>query len=49
LAKLGQVRKGRGRKPVISAEKIEEIVRLTQHESRPGQRIGAAGRSPERE
>jgi len=36
LAKLGQVREGRGRKPVISAEKIEEIVRLTQHEKPSG-------------
>jgi transposase len=36
LAKLGQVRSGRGRKPVISAEKVEEIVRLTQHEKPSG-------------
>lgn len=28
LAKLGQVRQGRGRKPGISAEKVEQIVRL---------------------
>jgi transposase len=31
LAKFGQVREGRGRKPVLSAEKVDEIVRLTQH------------------
>src|SRR5665647_2344811 len=36
LAKFGQVRHGRGRKPGISAEKIEEIVRLTQHETPAG-------------
>ena len=30
LAKLGRVRPGRGRKPQIPAEKIDEIVRLTQ-------------------
>jgi transposase len=34
LAKFAQVRKGRGRKPEIAQEKIDEIVRLTQ-ESRP--------------
>src|SRR5215470_13464876 len=34
LAKLGRVHPGRGRKPQIPAEKIDEIVRLTQ-ESRP--------------
>jgi len=36
LFKLGQVREGRGRKPVISAEEIEQIVRLTQHEKPAG-------------
>jgi len=36
LAKLGVVREGRGRKPVLSAEKVEEIVRLTQHEKPSG-------------
>src|SRR5680860_1441973 len=36
LAKFGQVRQGRGRKPVLSAEKVEEIVRLTQHEKPSG-------------
>ena len=36
LAKFGVVRAGRGRKPVLSAEKIEEIVRLTQHEKPSG-------------
>jgi transposase len=34
LAKFAQVRKGRGRKPEIPKEKIDEIVRLTQ-ESKP--------------
>ncbi len=36
LAKFGVVRAGRGRKPVISAIKVEEIVRLTQHEKPSG-------------
>jgi transposase len=36
LAKFGQVRQGRGRKPGISAEKIEEILSLTQHEKPSG-------------
>ena len=36
LPKLGVVRQGRGRKPVLSAEKVEEIVRLTQHEKPSG-------------
>ena len=36
LAKLGVVRQGRGRKPVLSAEKVEEIVCLTQHEKPSG-------------
>ena len=36
LAKFGQVRQGRGRKPGISAEKVEEILRLTQHEKPSG-------------
>jgi len=36
LAKLGMVREGRGRKPVLSAEKVEEIVRVTQHEKPSG-------------
>ena len=31
LRDFGKVAVGRGRKPVIPAEKIEEIVRLTQH------------------
>jgi len=34
VAKLGQVRPGRGRKPGITSEKIDEIVRLTQ-EAKP--------------
>ena len=37
LSKFGQVRGGRGRKPGISADKVEEIVRLTQHEEPSGQ------------
>jgi transposase len=37
LAKLGKVRAGRGRKPAIVQDKIEEIVRLTQHSPPPGQ------------
>jgi transposase len=36
LAKFGVVREGRGRKPAIAAAKIEEIVRLTQHEKPAG-------------
>lgn len=36
LAKFGRVREGRGRKPLISAQKVEEIVRLTQHEKPAG-------------
>jgi transposase len=36
-AKLGQVRKGRGRKPSIPAEKVEAIVHATQHEKPAGQ------------
>src|ERR1035437_2761836 len=37
LAKFSVVREGRGRKPGISPEKVEEIVRLTQHEEPPGE------------
>ena len=37
LSKFGQVREGRGRKPGISAAKVEEIVRLTQHEKPSGE------------
>jgi transposase len=37
LAKFSVVREGRGRKPGISPEKVEEIVRLTQHEKPPGE------------
>ena len=37
LSKFGQVREGRGRKPGITADKVEEIVRLTQHEKPSGQ------------
>jgi len=36
LAKFAQVREGRGRKPVVSAAQVEEIVRLTQHEKPAG-------------
>ena len=37
LAKFGKVREGRGRKPSISAEKVEEIVRATLHDKPPGE------------
>jgi transposase/transposase-like protein len=37
LAKLGKVREGRGRKPVIAQATIDEIVRLTQQETPAGQ------------
>ncbi len=37
LSKLCEVREGRGRKALIPAEKIDEIVRLTQHEKPAGQ------------
>jgi transposase len=37
LSKFGQVREGRGRKPGISPEQVEEIVRLTQHEKPSGE------------
>lgn len=37
LAKLGKVRAGRGRKPAIPQETVEEIVRLTQHAKPAGQ------------
>jgi transposase len=37
LAKFGRVREGRGRKPSISAEKVEAIVRATLHEKPSGE------------
>jgi transposase len=37
LAKFAQVRKGRGRKPQIPQEKIDEIVSLTQHSKPEGE------------
>ena len=37
LAKFGRVRQGRGRKPSISAEKVEAIVHATLHEKPPGE------------
>jgi transposase len=37
LAKLGEVRKGRGRKPSIPAAKVEAIVDATLHEAPPGE------------
>ena len=37
LAKLGKVRAGRGRKPAIGQEKIDEIVRLTRDSKPAGQ------------
>src|SRR5512135_2984043 len=36
LAKFAQVREGRGRKPSIPAETVDEIVRVTLHETPPG-------------
>src|SRR5664280_1471750 len=36
LARFGQVRGGRGRKPGVTAAQIEEVVRLTQHEKPAG-------------
>lgn len=36
LAKLGRVRAGRGRKPSVTQETVEEIVRLTLHERPAG-------------
>jgi transposase-like protein len=37
LKDFSAVRPGRGRKPSIAAHKVEEIVRLTLHETPPGQ------------
>ena len=37
LAKFGRTREGRGRKPSISAEKVEAIVHATLHEKPPGE------------
>jgi len=37
LARLGQVRRGRGRKPSISEEKVAEIVRATREDTPPGE------------
>jgi transposase len=37
LAKFGEVRGGRGRKPVISEEKVAEIVRATREDTPPGE------------
>ncbi|MBI1918275.1 MAG: IS630 family transposase, partial [Planctomycetes bacterium] len=37
LTKLGKVRKGRGRKPSIPAEKVEAIVEATLHTKPPGE------------
>lgn len=37
LSKFGEVAPGRGRKPMISEEKIAEIVRATQETTPPGQ------------
>ncbi len=37
LAKFGEVRKGRGRRPTISAEKVEAIVHATLHDTPPGE------------
>jgi transposase len=37
LAKLGEVRAGRGRKPTVSAETVQAIVTATLHSTPPGQ------------
>jgi hypothetical protein len=37
LAKFGEVRKGRGRRPSIPAEKVEAIVHATLHDTPPGE------------
>jgi transposase len=37
VAKIGRIRAGRGRKPTIPAEKIDEIVRLTQESTPEGE------------
>jgi transposase len=37
LTRFGEVREGRGRKPSISAEKVEAIVHATLHERPPGE------------
>jgi len=37
LAKFGEVRKGRGRKPAIPAAKVEAIVEATIHDTPPGE------------
>ena len=47
VSKLGQVRKGRGRKPSIPQEKIEEL-HCTTTTARRARPIGAAGRWPTR-
>src|SRR6201997_5179397 len=46
LAKLGEVRKGRGPKPSIPAEKGEEIVAATLHSKPKGETQWAQGRWP---
>jgi len=43
LANFAVVSEGRGRKPSIPAEKIEEIVNATLHSKPPARRIGAVG------
>jgi len=37
LSRLGQIRKGRGRKPTITDEQVAHIVRLTTEQTPPGQ------------
>ena len=46
LTKLGKVRKGRGRKPSIPAEKVEAIVRQGCTPGRRARRTGAVVRWP---
>src|SRR5512147_1227420 len=44
LARFAEVREGRGRKPSIPAETVDEIVRVTLHETPPGRRTGPPAR-----
>src|SRR3979490_2576633 len=46
LARLGQVRKGRGRKPSIPQETIEEILDLTQNDGPQGKTHCRGGPMP---
>jgi hypothetical protein len=46
LAKLGEVRTGRGPKPSITPQQVEQIVHDTLHSKPKGKRIGVQGRWP---